>query len=34
MEFFNKTKKITEYGICHERFFQITLAELVQYLPR
>ncbi|KAI8883868.1 hypothetical protein K501DRAFT_285104, partial [Backusella circina FSU 941] len=23
-----------KYGICHERFFQITLAELVQYLPR
>lgn len=23
-----------EHGICHERFFEITLAELVEYLPR
>ncbi|KAG2234216.1 hypothetical protein INT48_001935 [Thamnidium elegans] len=28
------TSTFEKYGICHERFLQITLAELVEYLPR
>lgn len=24
----------SEHGICHEKFLNITLAELVEYLPR